>query len=603
MYAAQGQTRSQSSSVFDFAADCVEIARNRKTWRQNVIEHFIASLPKTFQSFQKSGLAISDRYWQKIDLSISCILQNQTLSQELLSHVKTIETLSGHRFHKLGDKVAPILLKGPDGMEIIVAKSNLRSHVFQSILRSKFQEAEKGEISLKNMSPSGFTTFVTLLRNINAPIPPAYRLELLKAAHTYAHVPIFHVVFSELVKELQSQEKSSVDQGLLEAVQFLSFIFGIGKKRAESCQEMETGQNMLQRLFSFFWPEMTFPPDERCPCTLQECAQRNKIDSNLRTKTKDQVYQDNLLSLLTTFGKLFEEGWCIEKDISAALKLYSFGSKLGNDDAQCRMGHCYEKGIGAPKYEALAFEFYILSANQGSASGQAHFGHCCEKGIGTQVDLNLAFSFYNEAVKKNNADGQFFLGEFNERWNSKEGREKAFELYKLAADQGHVGALTAVARLYHERVPENEKLSTKYYLLAASRGYAPAQYGLAFKYKYGVGVSKDLQQMIRYYSLAADQKYAPAQYALGDCYLWGNGVDKDPVQGVKYLQLSADQGDVEAQNDLGVCYEQGVGIPIDLNKAQHYLQLAVDQAPPHQKIWFFEMAARNLARVQKELAR
>ena len=71
--------------------------------------------------------------------------------------------------------------------------------------------------------------------------------------------------------------------------------------------------------------------------------------------------------------------------------------------------------------------------------------------------------------------------------------EKAARLYRLAADQGHEMARTALGRCY---------------LL-------------------GKGVAKDEKEAVRMFRIAADKDVADAWYYLGWCYAHGLGVERD----------------------------------------------------------------------------
>ena len=63
--------------------------------------------------------------------------------------------------------------------------------------------------------------------------------------------------------------------------------------------------------------------------------------------------------------------------------------------------------------------------------------------------------------------------------------------------------------------------------IAAEKGYAPAQYNLANCYQDGVIVKKNYKKAVELYQLAVDQGDLYAYNNLAHCYMHGQGVKKD----------------------------------------------------------------------------
>ena len=120
------------------------------------------------------------------------------------------------------------------------------------------------------------------------------------------------------------------------------------------------------------------------------------------------------------------------------------------------------------------------------------------------------------------------------------------------ARQGDIASQYSLG-VHYDEIKEFEE-SVAWYTKAALLGYAPAQYNLAFNYRYGEGVTIDHMKSIGWYTEAAEQGYAHAQAELGLCYLKGSIVHQDIEKAIRWLTRAADQGLVGAQHNLGVHY-------------------------------------------------
>src|ERR1700687_4311917 len=72
---------------------------------------------------------------------------------------------------------------------------------------------------------------------------------------------------------------------------------------------------------------------------------------------------------------------------------------------------------------------------------------------------------------------------------------------------------------------------------------------------------KELTDYALSYKDAAEAGNAQAQYNLGAAYRWGVGVTQDLDQAVKWIRQSAEKGYAPAQRTLGFIYEKGEGMP------------------------------------------
>jgi hypothetical protein len=111
----------------------------------------------------------------------------------------------------------------------------------------------------------------------------------------------------------------------------------------------------------------------------------------------------------------------------------------------------------------------------------------------------------------------------------------------------------------------------EWYQKAAELGYAPAQYRLAWHYRFGQGIAKDEEKAFSWDRTAAEQDYPPSQNTLASCYRHGWGVEKDDEKALFWLQKAVDGDNVHAIIDLSRRYGEGEGVPKDHVKAVELL--------------------------------
>jgi len=84
--------------------------------------------------------------------------------------------------------------------------------------------------------------------------------------------------------------------------------------------------------------------------------------------------------------------------------------------------------------------------------------------------------------------------------------------------------------------------AVKWWVKAATQGYADAQYCLGLSYYLGQGLPRDVVQAAKWWRKAADQDHPDAQYFLGLSYSAGHGVPKSPPLALYWLNRAAKQG-------------------------------------------------------------
>lgn len=196
-------------------------------------------------------------------------------------------------------------------------------------------------------------------------------------------------------------------------------------------------------------------------------------------------------------------------------------------------------------------------------------------------DSAKARPLFERAANLNDPRGQHGLGLMHR--DGEGGLSKNFDeavrYFRLAASQGFAPAQTdmGLSHEFGEGAAQDLTEAARWYRLAADQGFATAQTNLGFLYEYGRGVSLDLSEAARWYRKAADQGHPRGQARLGELYRLGRGVSKDLAEAVRYLRLAADQGYSYGQYQLGGLYARGEGVDKNPGEAVRYYRMAAEQ--------------------------
>lgn len=158
-----------------------------------------------------------------------------------------------------------------------------------------------------------------------------------------------------------------------------------------------------------------------------------------------------------------------------------------------------------------------------------------------------------------------------------ESEEKALELYKKAAEQGHADAANNLADMYFngEGVEVNEALALHWFSQAANAGVVEAMFTLGIMYEQGLGVAQNEVVAFDYYLKAANGGYQDAQYRVGTIYLEGLlGQQPDIQLAIDFFVRAASEYHIDALFNLGYIYAEPRFAVQDGKKAVHYFKQA-----------------------------
>ncbi len=133
-----------------------------------------------------------------------------------------------------------------------------------------------------------------------------------------------------------------------------------------------------------------------------------------------------------------------------------------------------------------------------------------------------------------------------------------------------VAVLLFIIGIRAEESPSLDELTAK-----AAKGDVHAQLALAFRYRDGKGVEKDIVQSMHWAHLAADHGDASAMDLIGFAYLTGHGVQRNPAVAFGYFHAAANKS-AQAAFNLGQCYFGAQGIDLDIPKALEAWKMAAE---------------------------
>jgi len=180
-------------------------------------------------------------------------------------------------------------------------------------------------------------------------------------------------------------------------------------------------------------------------------------------------------------------------DYKTALKELSVAVKEGKPAATNLMGKIYQNGWGVHADMDLAKSYYKKGANTG------HIDSVNSLRALDDIEYLKELSAIKEKALEGNATAQNRLGEMYEYgFGLKRDLEKAFEQYKLAADQGFV----------------------------------TAQHNIGRSYNFGTGIKQDFAVAENWYRIAANKGYNKSMFYLGTLYATNHGKDNSYAQDI-----------------------------------------------------------------------
>ncbi|POG79122.1 kinase-like domain-containing protein [Rhizophagus irregularis DAOM 181602=DAOM 197198] len=290
-----------------------------------------------------------------------------------------------------------------------------------------------------------------------------------------------------------------------------------------------------------------------------------KLSSEQQLKSNDNLLHGETSQILQNFNKINTNE--IEPSISSNMN--NFGSSVNE------IIHCLEKvEIGKKKIEAY---YYFNSHN-----------------------ITSQEIYYWLLDNQNDVNSIFLLGLFNQ-YGIEIGidKEKAFELYQIAANLGNEFGVTSLGNCYLYGIGTivNKNKAFELYQEAAKLGNPRGISNLGYCYFYGVGTLVNLKKSVELFQEAANLGNTNGICNLGHCYLRGIGTVSDHKKAFALFQKAANLGNELAQYYLALMYEIGHEVEKDINQAIYWYKKAAEQGHKHAQIKLIEL---SLLYIQKK---
>lgn len=212
-----------------------------------------------------------------------------------------------------------------------------------------------------------------------------------------------------------------------------------------------------------------------------------------------------------------------QDDFEAALQNFQVAFEAGEPDAGFYLGRMAELGIGVEADFEAARVLYAAAADAGSARAMNRIGLMHFRGEGVLQDYLAAQELICAAAEQGDRDAGFNCAGFllegigvAEDADPDEIRDTAFALYRDAAEQGHIGAMNALAFAHRDGLAPEPDMEQALALFrrAADLGNPIALFELGLMLEEGVGVERDLAAAHMHFNLAASRRHPNAPQAL-----------------------------------------------------------------------------------------
>ena len=229
------------------------------------------------------------------------------------------------------------------------------------------------------------------------------------------------------------------------------------------------------------------------------------------------------------------------------------------------MGHLSQTGCGMLQDDEKAAQYYRNAAIEEFPPACTSLGQCYEVGRGVELDPDEAQHWYEIAAKRGDPQGMVNLAGMLEvgRPGVRPDPHNAFGWCKRAAEMESPLGWHALGRCYDLAIgtgAQRDK-AADLFELAANAGYAEAQLLLARCYTFGTGRPRSSHLAFQWTEAAAKGGSLEAALALGQMLFRGQVCPMDREGAVRLFRRAALQGSIEGCYELGLCYRDGHGVP------------------------------------------
>ncbi|BCS83732.1 putative Sel1-like repeat-containing protein [Cotonvirus japonicus] len=241
---------------------------------------------------------------------------------------------------------------------------------------------------------------------------------------------------------------------------------------------------------------------------------------------------------------------CFEHDeyehiFNLLFKNVKIAAKMGNSMAQSNLSSMYYRGSKTLKNIKKAIKWATKSAEQNNKYGLIKLSKYYEYGIGVPLDINKAIKLCEQASCQNLSSAQYSLANIYSRKHSLD-HALAFKYCQQAANQNHCYAQYCLSQYYKygRGIPQDYQMAIHWLTLAIEQGLNSAKIKLANMYIKGTGVHQNYNKAFEllnssiYDDNTNDLDDFIAMSKLAYMYKYGYGVEKDISRSI-YLHVKS----------------------------------------------------------------
>ncbi|MBE6645508.1 MAG: sel1 repeat family protein [Ruminococcaceae bacterium] len=295
---------------------------------------------------------------------------------------------------------------------------------------------------------------------------------------------------------------------------------------------------------------------------------------------------------VAVLGCALIQGNGFPQDFTKGLKMLIRAAAMNSVFANTSLAELYHSAKYTEKDIKLALTYYDAAGRLGSAASYEAAGDIYSKGEEIEIDYAKATDYYNRALKLGSLSAlrkydeiKQQRGEIYTNATVLEGTlpDKAFELYKTAADMGHAAATHRLAVCYEFGIgtKKDRRRAFALYQTAVSLGDYDALLPLGICYANGIGTKLDyrkakdtlskaerigivgVKNVIRVLMEQKKKKFAKRYYSQGMQLIYMKKFDAAK----NHLEAAAELMNPRAIYTLGCLYEFGMGATCDKDKA------------------------------------
>lgn len=249
---------------------------------------------------------------------------------------------------------------------------------------------------------------------------------------------------------------------------------------------------------------------------------------------------------------LYEEG--TSSSFDKAFNILDIIVSWGYAPAKHLLGQMYFYGVGVSRDYAKFYSLSLEAAKENfipskNALALAHF-----YGYGCKVDYAKGRKLLEECAEVNYGMGYYNLGigYLKGGLGFTKDTSKAFEYFKLAAEQFHTNATYNLGLMYlsGNGCTKNIEKGLKELMMASTLGSLKAQIKVADAYYFGEITAKNVELAYEFYLMAAENGDPYAMYSLGYMIINKEKTFVDKYVGIDWLRKAANLGNESARELL-----------------------------------------------------